>query len=140
MNNIKVYLSGACANVDTSFQTWRVDFLKCIDDICYEDDIKIIDPNLHFDYQYNKPKTDKECHNLFYYLIEKSDVLVVNLDHTKLSPGAVAEVHHAYMKGIPVIGFGSASDSWYSWAVEECSTILSSIDEVIEYLYMHYLI
>ena len=140
MNKINIYLSGACKHTSYNFQSWRRSFKNYLEDYVFNDLFNVIDPMIHFDYDDNKPPTDKACHDLFFHLIDKSDVLIVNLDNSDLSPGTAMEVHHALVNNIPIIGFGNMKDTWYPWVKEECSVVLSSIHNAIEYVYEHYCI
>lgn len=133
MNKLKVYLSGSVKNVDLNFQTWRD---KCLE---YEEngfypDIKFIDPINYFNYTDKQPTTDKQCLDLFMWLVEKSDVLLINLDHSNNSIGSAMEVEHAYCNNIPIIAFGKNKDTWYNWIVERCSVIFINLEYAIEYI------
>lgn len=136
-NKLKVYLSGAIKCVNTNFQNWR-DTCFEIEENGFYSDIKFIDPNSHFNYTNKLPKTDKQCLDLFMWLVDKCDILLVNLDQSDKSCGTCMEIEHAFCHNIPIIAFGSNSKTWYSWAETRSSVIFNTLEEAIEYIYMSY--
>ena len=133
MNKLKVYLSGSVKNVDINFQTWR--------DKCFESeengfypDIKFIDPINYFNYTDKQPLTDKQCLDLFMWLVEKSDIILVNLDNSDKSVGTAMEVEHAFCNNIPIIAFGKDKDTWYNWIVERAIVVFKNLEYAIEYI------
>ncbi len=133
MNKLRVYLSGSVKNVDMNFQTWRDKCLETEENGFYPD-IKFIDPISYFNYTDKQPATDKQCLDLFMWLVEKSDVLLINLDHSNSSVGSAMEVEHAYCNNIPIIAFGKNKDTWYNWIVERCSVVFRNLEYAIEYI------
>ena len=133
MNSLKVYLSGSAKNVDEQFQNWRQECYTC-QLIGYYPSLKFINPLAHFDYKRNKPKTDKQCLDLFMWLVDKSDILLVNLDHSENSIGTAMEVEHAYCNNIPIIAFGKKENTWYNWVVERASVVFDSLSSAIHYI------
>lgn len=133
MDKLRIYLSGATKQVSKEFQNWRY---KCLDfeDIGLYPNLKFIDPISYFNYTDKKPKTDKQCLDLFMWMVESCDVLLVNLDNSESSVGTMAEIEHAYCNNIPVIGFGTRTFSWYSWARERCSITFNTLDEAVDYI------
>lgn len=134
MNGLKIYLSSATKQVDKEFQDWRT---KCVNfwheaGVYY--DLDFINPIAYFNYTDKLPKTDKQCLDLFMWMIDKSDVLLINLDHSDSSIGAAMEVEHAYCKGIPIIAFGKKKDTWYNWVVERVSIVFDSLDDAVDYI------
>ena len=132
MNKVYVYLSGATKNVHDHFQNWRLDaeFKAKV----YEN-IKFINPLKYFNYNpAHQPKTDKQCLNLFTWQVERSELLLVNLDHSEESIGTAMEVEHAYCHGIPVIAFGSQENTWYNWVKERATVVFEDLDEACFYI------
>lgn len=127
---LNVYLSGNVRNVDESFQNWRD---ECLNYVQYYNNLNFIDPIKFFNYTDKKPLTDKQCIDLFMYMIEKSDVLLVNLDNSNSSCGTMMEIEHAYCNNIPIIGFG-IYESWYNWAEERCSITFEDLEGAISYI------
>ena len=134
---LNVYLSGSIKNVDLSFQNWRD---KCIEikGKGFYPCIKFVDPNSYFNYTDKLPKTDKQCLDLFMWLVDKCDVLLCNLDQSEKSCGTCMEIEHAFCHGIPIIAFGSNPNSWYSWAETRSSIIFDSLEDAIDYIYLSY--
>lgn len=135
MNGLNVYLSGAVKYMKEEFQNWRD---ECMDYAKHSDNLNIIDPNKYFNYTDNQPVTNKQCLDLFMWLVEKSDVLLINLDYSNISCGSMAEVEHAHCYGVPVIGFGENPETWYSWAEERCSVVFEDFEEALEYINASY--
>jgi nucleoside 2-deoxyribosyltransferase len=133
MNKLNVYLSGATLKVDAEFQDWRTECFS-FQLMGYYENINFINPIAHFNYTYSKPKTDKQCIDLFMWLVEKSDVLLVNLDCSDSSIGTSMEVEHAYCNNIPIIGFGKKDTTWYNWTKERCSVIFNSLEDAVRYI------
>lgn len=132
---INVYLSGATKKVDGSFQNWRAKCLSLGDeDYGWYHDLNFINPISFFNYTEKKPKTEKQCLDLFMWQIDQSDLLLVNLDYSEQSPGTLAEIEHAYCRGIPVIGFGEKPKTWYNWAEERCSVVFDELEEAVQYI------
>ena len=133
MSKIKIYLSGAELKVDDKFQTWR-DECFYYQMTGYYLNLEFINPIAHFNYTTRKPKTDKQCKDLFMWQIEKSDVLLVNLDKSDCSVGTGYEVEHANCFNIPIIGFGKNPDTLYSWTKENCSVVFDTLEEALDYI------
>lgn len=134
---LNVYLSGAIKCVDEKFQNWRDECLE-IEENGFYPGIKFVDPNSYFNYTNKKPKTDKQCLDLFMWLVDKCDILLVNLDYSDKSCGTCMEIEHAYCHGIPIIAFGINEHTWYSWAETRSSVVFETLKEAIEYIFMSY--
>lgn len=138
MNSLRVYLSGATKCVNEEFQDWRNICVKFWHDSGIYHDLDFINPISYFNYTDKQPKTDKQCLDLFMWQIDNSDVLLVNLDHSKLSIGTAMEVEHAYCNNIPIIAFGKKKDTWYNWIVERASVVFDSLEEAVCYINSSY--
>lgn len=136
MNKLKVYLSGSVKNAEDGFQSWRSKCLMLAED--YDMNLNIIDPINYFDYSNNKPKTDKQCQDLFMWQIERCDILLCNLDGSDVSVGTGMEIEHAFCNNIPIIAFGSKPDTWYNWAKTRSAVIFETLDEALEYISISY--
>ena len=134
---LKVYLSGATLNVEKEFQSWREACLSYSKN-GYYDKISFIDPISYFDYTYKLPMTEKQCLDFFMWQIDQCDVLLCNLDNSKISIGTAMEVEHAYCNNKPVIGFGSNIDTHYNWTRERCSAIFDTLEEALHYIHNYY--
>lgn len=137
MSKLNVYLSGAIKNVDGKFQNWRDKCLE-IEENGFYPEINFIDPNIYFNYTDKLPKTDKQCLNLFMWLVRKCDVLLINLDQSEKSCGTCMEIEHAFCNKIPIIGFGSKQDTWYSWAETRSSVVFDTLEEAVNYISLSY--
>lgn len=135
----KIYLSGAIRNTPLAFQTWRSNAAVLLENcsICFK--ANTLDPNEFFNYTDKKPQSEKQCLNLFMWLVDQSDLLLVNLDHTDESCGTCMEIERAYCQDKPIIAFGSKSETWYSWAVERSSVIFSTLEEAVQYIMDSYI-
>ena len=132
-NNLKVYLSGSAKNVDESFQSWRT-HCKTLTYNGYYTKIDFVDPMIFFNYTNKQPKTDKQCLDLFVWLVEQSDVLLINLDYSDKSCGSAMEVEHAFCKNIPIVGFGKKDDTHYNWVKERCTITFDTFEQSIDYI------
>lgn len=130
---LKVYLSGAIKNADEAFQSWRNKCLDYSEMGCYPN-LQFVDPNNYFNYTDKRPKTDKQCLDLFMWQIEHCDVLLLNLDSSDLSAGSCMEVEHAYCCGIPIVAFGSKPETWYNWAETRASVVFDSLTDALDYI------
>lgn len=137
MKKLNVYLSGCVRNADIGFQDWRE---RCASYQEYESYpfLNFIDPIKYFNYDDKQPKTDKQCMDLFMWQIERSDILLVNLDDSKYSCGCSMEIEHAYCKGIPIIAFGNNQGTWYNWAKLRASVVFQHLFEAINYIDEYY--
>lgn len=142
MKKLNVYLSGATKYVDDSFQNWRSD---CIEIEMYGlgcsgiyTKLNFINPIAYFNYTHNKPKTEKQCINLFMWLVDKSDILLLNLDDSDKSIGTGMEIEHAFCRGIPIIAFGKNPDTWYNWAEERATVIFDDLEDAVMYINDYY--
>ena len=133
MKQIKIYTSGAEKNATTEHTSWRQE-IKTLENKY----IKFINPMNHFDYDTRPASSAKECRNYFMWLIDKCDIVLVNLDYTDKSVGTGMEVHHAYDTNKPIIGFGIKQDTWYEWVIDECDVVFNTAEEAIDYIITHY--
>ena len=132
-NELKVYLSGSAKNVEEDFQDWRTR-CKALTYNGYYTKINFIDPMIFFNYTNKQPKTDKQCLDLFMWLVKESDVLLVNLDYSNISIGVGMEIEHAYCRNIPIIAFGEKPETWYNWIKERSSVVFDTLDQAIDYI------
>ena len=136
-NRLKIYLAGSIKNVNEEFQNWRTRCLMLRQNGFYTN-LEFVDPNSYFNYTNKKPKTDKQCLELFMWAIKQCDVMLVNLDQSNNSCGTCMEIEHAYCNGIPVIAFGEKPDTWYDWAETRSTVILKTLEEAIDYIHNFY--
>ena len=133
MNKLKVYLSGSVRNTEKDFQSWR-NHCQMLQQNGFYENLNFVDPNEYFNYTNKLPKTDKQCLDLFMWQIDKCDVVLCNLDYSNISIGTSMEVEHSHCHNIPIIGFGSKTETWYNWTKERCSIVFEDLEEAIEYL------
>ena len=133
INKLNVYLSGSTKNVEESFQSWRS---KCqmLSHNGYYTKLNFVDPISFFNYTNKQPKTNKQCLDLFMWLIDQSEVLLCNLDYSNVSIGTGMEIEHAFCHDIPIIAFGEKSETWYNWAETRSTVVFKTVDEAIEYI------
>ena len=132
-NKLKVYLSGCTKHAEENFQSWRT-HCKTLTLNGYYTKIDFIDPISFFNYTNKQPKTDKQCLDLFMWLVEQSDVLLINLDYSDKSCGSCMEVEHAYCRNIPIIAFGEKPKTWYNWAETRSTAVFENLDQAIDYI------
>ena len=132
-NKLKVYLSGSAKNVNEDFQSWR-NRCQILTDNGYYEKLDFVDPMSFFNYTNKQPKTDKQCLDLFMWLIDQSDVLLCNLDYSNVSIGTGMEIEHAFCHDIPIIAFGEKPDTWYNWSETRSTVVFKTLDQAIEYI------
>lgn len=133
---LQIYASGSEKNAPKGFTSWRDELKEMI--MCHEDQINILDPMVHFNYTDKSPVTTRQCSNYFMWMIDKCDVLLVNLDHSDVSVGTGCEVQHGFDNHKPIIGFGTKPKTWYEWTSDKCDVIFSTMEDAIEYIAEHY--
>lgn len=103
--NKRIYLAGAmsCYKNPRDYELWREEAKGYLEGQC--GGFKAIEPNKFYNYEYNLHKTEKEVMRFELYMVEHSDVVLVNLENLDKSTGTNDEIMWAYMHGIPVIGF-----------------------------------
>lgn len=135
----KIYLSGAIKNTPLTFQKWRDTATVMLDYSSIYNQVDILDPNEFFNYTNKKPQSEKQCLDLFMWLVDQSDLLLVNLDHTDESCGTCMEIERAYCHNKPIVAFGSDSKTWYNWAKERASVIFLTLEEAVQYVMDSYI-
>ena len=100
--------------------------------------IKVINPNDYFNYFANLHKTQRQMKEFFMYTIEKSNLIIVNLNNSNSSVGTAQELEHARMSGIPIIGFGT--ENVYPWESEvDCQVVFDTLEDCVEYAKNYFL-
>lgn len=140
MGDFKIYLSGAIKNTPLSFQEWRDAASELLDTCSLFVNVKVLDPNVFFNYTEKLPKTEKQCLDLFMWLVDKSDLVLVNLDYSNQSCGTCMEIERAFCHNKPIISFGSTPQTWYSWARERSTVIFDTLEDAIQYVWDAYAI
>lgn len=134
--SFKIYLAGKCKRLTFAQQNeWR-DYIteymneKTLSTIVYN-------PNNYFNYFENLHKTNRQVKEYFMGIIDKCDLLIVNLNDSDSSVGTGQELEHARMRGIPIIGFGT--NNVYPWIAEvDCTVTFDTIEECCEYVVNYY--
>lgn len=135
MNKIEIFISGAEKNAPEGFGSWRNEVKNWS---AWTSNITILDPVEHFNYIDKTPTQPRQCSNYFMWLIDRCDVLLVNLDYTEASVGTGCEVQHAYDMKKPIIGFGIKKETWYEWTHEKCEVIFETYEEALDYILEYY--
>lgn len=133
---IKVYAAGCELRAPDGFVTWRDELQKSLE--WHEHKIKCLNPTEYFNYIDKPPATTRQCSNYFMWLIDKSDIILCNLDYSDRSCGTSAEVQHAFDTKKPIIGFGTKRDTWYAWTADKCDVIFDTMQEAVEYILEYY--
>jgi nucleoside 2-deoxyribosyltransferase len=140
MEKFQIYLAGGVANEPDEGKGWREKATVIFNEHFESDDYKVvvIDPTKYFTYSDRKDEeSDKQIKRFYYDMIQKSQLLLVNLDRSKLSPGTAMEVQFARDKGIEIIGFGK--EDVYPWILEECQVVFPSMLSAIDYIKEYYI-
>lgn len=137
MKNINVFISGSEKNAPEGFDSWREKAKEIASN--QWDYFRILDPSDHFNYNDKPPQMAVQCVNYFMWLIDRCDVLLVNLDHSDVSVGTGCEVQHAIDTKKPVIGFGQKYETWYEWTWARCEMTFDTLEEAMDYISEHYM-
>jgi len=73
------------------------------------------------------------------YFIDRSDVILAEMQHKEPSPGTIGEIVYANMKGKPVITWGRAEYNENPWIRAHVTKHFDFLDEAIEYIKAMYL-
>lgn len=99
--------------------------------------VKVVNPTDYYTYGKNYHKTDKEVFRFDLHKVKHSDLILVNLNDIRKSIGTTIEVHEAYRRGIPVIGFiydelpiDELIQLVHPWIYECCTRIESGKDSL----------
>ena len=123
--NKKIYLAGCCSAISKEErEQWRLQ-LKCQ----LDDYFNLFNPcDLDDEYEYGNLNTSNEVMKYLLYKLKDSDIVVVNLDNSKLSCGTTGELVLANHLNKPIVGFGTKEDTWYEWDVVCCDKIIKVQD------------
>ena len=141
MRDFQIYLAGKTGGLtQVEANGWRNNVKNILEN--YEskrfNNIRVINPNDFFNYYKTLHKTHKQIKRFFMSQIDKSDLVIVNLNNSNSSVGTGQELEHARMKGIPIVGYGT--ENIYSWESEEdCDVVFNTEEECVEYVLDYYL-
>lgn len=142
MQEFLIYLAGKCNGLTKEEQNkWRNDiktYLETIiDNTRYR--IKVINPNDYFNYFEQLHKHNRQIKKFFMSMIDRADLVIVNLNNSDSSVGTGQELQRASDKNIPIVGFGT--ENIYPWeADEDCQVVFDTMDECVNYVVDYYLI
>lgn len=138
MELFEIYTSGATKNIeaDDSLQ-WRKVTKACLEHCDTNYKVKVFIPEYYFNYHTDHPKTDKQCMKHFMYRLDRSELMIVNLNNSNTSIGTGMEVQRATDNGIPIIGFGNSNI--YPWIEECCDVTFETLEEALNYIEKYYL-
>ena len=127
---LNIYLSGNMTPTPEAYEKWTSEFKETFQLPC-----KV--------FKAGKLKCHKQIVQTDLYMLQKSDIVIVNLgvpDINDHMTGAVVEVYEAYRQGKLVFGFtgnglvrSKQSDS--PWFKSFITKELDNIDDLMEYLY-----
>ena len=135
-----VYLAGAMsthyANNEYHKATqWRIDIInQLLNDIADECESKWawFDPTLNSEGNFGTVTNATILKQNIFYL-DKSDIMIVNLDQLEHSPGTLFEIYYFGLQGKPVIAFGDSE--WIkSPHISEYITCVIDRDSIINHL------
>ena len=126
-----IYLSGAMAAVSTDYaKEWRASFIKTYS--FFVDNPSIFDPTKYFNYDMDLSEfTDKELMDYEFRMLNKSSILVLNLEYINKSVGTIQELAVAHNNGIPVVAFHRHKSvtelkaKLHPWIIEQCDKIFT---------------
>lgn len=137
MEELNVYLAGACRGLPDLGKTWRKECAttaKDFNDIfagTYK--LNLYDPTEYFERDGSNSKSNRQVKNFYLkYLIHNCDVVLVNLNDTQYSCGTAQELQYAVDHEIPVIGFGK--NNVFEWFPVDCDVVFDTMDEALDYI------
>lgn len=141
MNNLTVYLAGACKDLPDKGVGWRDKIILVLNDVAKWSDVKvkIVNPTKLFPYSEKRYKTIKQVKEYYLDRILHCDLVICNCNHTNSSPGTAQEVQFAVDHLIPVIGYGY--EDAYPWIVErDCQVVFDTMTELVDYIRDYYFV
>lgn len=130
---LNIYLAGSMTsyyieNKPELAEEWR---LK-VSDSFYNKDIKVFNPCIN--YPINKTYEPKGVVYQNIHYLEKSDIMILNLDRLEESPGTLFELYYFFLHKKPVIAFGN-NEIYNQPHIHESITIkFDTLDEAIQYI------
>lgn len=138
MENFKIYTSGAIKNVTHEMAyEWRDMSKEYLENCESLYNVKVFNPNKHFNYDELVPKTEKQCKAYFMYQLEQSNLILVNLNNSDKSIGTAMEIQKAVDYNIPIIGFGTYNMN--AWEYDDCDIVFETLEEALDYIRFYYI-
>lgn len=136
---IKIYLAGPAYFEEDEGQTWRRKAEQMIKTATDDKEANVItiNPMDFFSYSEHKHQSDTQVKRYYMDQIAHSRLILVNLDHTRTSPGTLAELQFAADHDIPIIAF-CTDDEVYPWAKCDAQVVFSSLLSAIDYIADYY--
>lgn len=131
---LTIFLSGAVKNQEDEGKGWRKSAIEKIKTTADWADqiVEIVDPTDYFSYSEKRHMHDKQVMDYYFWRIENSDIVLVNLNDSEGSCGTCMELAHAADHRIPIIGFGESKV--YNWTIPLLQAHFPNITEAIDYL------
>lgn len=141
LGNLKVYLAGACRDVDDEGAGWREEATKKLNKVAewVNAQIVVINPVKYFTYANNSGNSSKQIKAYYMSRLRDCDLILVNLKGTATSVGTGQECQFAVDNHIPIIGFND--DNSYPWIAEvDADVVFSNLNLAIDYIRDYYLV
>lgn len=100
---------------------------------------RILNPADYYGYDTQNEKSEKEIMRFELRAVEKSDIVIANLDSVETSVGTIMEIFHAYKKNIPIIGLKTDSTETHPWIIECVDRVEENMEDLINYVFNYYL-
>jgi nucleoside 2-deoxyribosyltransferase len=72
------------------------------------------------------------------YYIDKSDIILAEMDYREPSPGTIGEIVYAAMKGKPVITWGRAEYNESVWIKAHVTKHFETLEDALDYIVAMY--
>lgn len=129
-----IYLSGGMTGLSKEEQNkWREDMILAFGE---EYHLNLFNPCKHWDVE-DPSVNERAAMDYDLYRLRQSDVVVVNFNAPS-SIGTAMEQSIAYELRIPIIGLNEDENRLHPWQELMCSEIFEDMDDLIDYLYDHY--
>lgn len=125
-------------NVSANQQNnWRNDVVSWFSDKGI-DNVKCFVPRNYFNYEENLHKTERQVQEYYLNRVEKSDLVVVNLEYSASSVGTGKELERAVCRNVPIVGYMPTDTEVYPWCHDDCTVVFRDLDEMCSYIQKYY--
>lgn len=142
---VNLYFGGCMSYYHDNYEfhkatNWRIQLaqklLNCNSELCCRH-FDWFDPTINFEDNV-KTANDKTVVQQNNYYLDKTDILIANLEDLDKSPGTIYEIFYYGIQNKPIIAFGN-SELIHSPHISECiSVLVDDLDDVVEYLMAYY--
>lgn len=129
-----IYLSGGMTGLSKEERNhWRE---KMVEAFSEEYHLNLFNPCEHWDID-DPCVNERAAMNYDLHRLRNADLMILNFN-APASLGTMAEQGIAYELRIPIIGLNESHKNLHPWQELMCEEIFDSMDNLIDYIYKHY--